>query len=553
MKNRIVWVVLGIFGVAGILLPSAAPVLAQQGPLTVAEESGFTATSLHADVMEFVRELQRLSPNIRVEELCTSTEGRFVPLLVIGDPVPVSPADLSHDDRAVVYIQANIHAGEVEGKEAAQMLARDILLGGTPDYLDRLVILICPIFNSDGNDKISTSNRRSQHGPEQGVGIRYNGQNLDLNRDGVKMESPEVQGLVRNALIRWDPVFFLDSHTHNGSYHREPITWTWGLNPNGDREIISYIERTLFPWITDRMREEYETLTLPHGDFMNAREPEQGWVPLGPQPRYLSNYVGLRNRIAVLNEQYPYVDFETRVRGAYHLFLSFLDFFHEYRDEAMQLVREADRRTIERGVDPTPEDVFIVEYDREPIDQRLTILGYEMEMTETAGGRQRYRPTDREATYRDVPYFARYTDARSVSRPYAYLIPLMDAEILGKLRQHGITVEQLLEPTVLTVETFILASVEGAGRLNQGHYNTTVSGEYQTSQFGFPAGSMVVRTGQALGDVVTCLLEPESDDGLVYWNFFDRYLASQWGGGAGPCPIYKLLTPANLVTEPLER
>jgi hypothetical protein len=286
---------------------------------------------------------------------------------------------------------------------------------------------------------------------------------------------------------------------------------------------------------------------------MNSRDPEEGWVPLGPQPRYLSNYVGLRNRISVLNEQYPYVDFETRVRGAYNLFLSFLDFFHEFRDETVQLVREADRRTISRGVNPTPRDVFIVEYDREPIDQRLTILGYEMEMTETAGGRQRYRPTDREATYRDVPYFARYTEARSVPRPYAYLVPFMDAEIVRKIQQHGVTVERLLEPTVLSVESFMLASVEGAGRLNQGHYTTSVQGEYQASEVEFPAGSMVVRTGQALGDVVTYLLEPESDDGLVYWNYFDRYLASQWGRGGGPCPIYKLLEPANLMTETLKR
>ena len=139
-----------------------------QGPVTVAEASGYTATSLHADVMEFVTELQRVSPLVRVESMGTSTEGRTIPLLVIGDPAPRSPIDLRYDDRAVVYIQANIHAGEVEGKEAAQMLARDLVLGKTADYFDKLVILIAPIFNSDGNEKISPDNRRNQHGPEQG-------------------------------------------------------------------------------------------------------------------------------------------------------------------------------------------------------------------------------------------------------------------------------------------------------------------------------------------------------------------------------------------------
>ncbi|MDH5198124.1 MAG: M14 family zinc carboxypeptidase, partial [Gemmatimonadota bacterium] len=116
------------------------PATAQTGPLTTAERSGFTATSRHADIMAFIGELQRLSPLVRVERMATSPEGRAVPLIVIGNPVPASPAALRNDDRAVVYIQANIHGGEVEGKEAAQMLARDILLGKTPDYLDRLVL-----------------------------------------------------------------------------------------------------------------------------------------------------------------------------------------------------------------------------------------------------------------------------------------------------------------------------------------------------------------------------------------------------------------------------
>ncbi len=301
-----------------VLLTAVVPLTAQQGPLTVAEASGFTATSRQADVISFIHELQQVSPLVRVEHIGTTAEGRQIPMLILGDPVPASPADLRYDDRAVVYFQANIHAGEVEGKDAALMLARDIVLGTTPSYLDRLVILIVPNFNPDGNEKISTDNRRSQHGPEDGVGIRYNGQNLDLNRDGIKLETPEVQGLVQNVLLRWDPVFFLDSHTHNGSYHEEPVTWTWGLNPNGDSGILNYMESTLLRYMTERMRETYGVLTIPHGDFMNVREPTSGWVPLGPEPRYLSNYVGMRNRLSILNEQYPYAEFETRIRGRQH-------------------------------------------------------------------------------------------------------------------------------------------------------------------------------------------------------------------------------------------
>jgi hypothetical protein len=502
--------------------------------------------------LAFVEELQAMSPLVRVETMATSTEGRPLPLIVIGDPVPTSPTDLSYDDRAVVYIQANIHAGEVEGKEAAMMLARDIARGETRYYLDKLVILICPNFNPDGNEKISTRNRSNQVGPEGGVGIRYNGQNLDLNRDGMKLESPEASGLVQNVLGRWDPVFFLDSHTHNGSYHREPVTWTWGLNPNGDPGILEYMADVVLPEITRRTREDYGLLTIPHGDFVNVTDPGAGWIPLGPQPRYLSNYVGLRNRLSVLNEQYPYVDFQTRVEGGYTLFKTFLDFLHENRDEVVALVREADRRTVERGLSDAP-GAFAVEFENRPIDYRITIEGYEMEVVETEGRRPRARPTETLTTYSDVPYLADWVPTKTVRWPNGYVITVGDEGVIQALLRHGITVERLTQPATLSVEQFTVSEVTGAGRLNQGHYNTMVTGEYATVEREFPAGTYLVTTAQALGAVAASLLEPESDDGMVYWNFFDRYLAAQWGGAPQVYPVFKLLAPTSLATERIPR
>jgi len=522
---------------------------AQQGPLTIAESTNFAATSRFADAVRFIKELQSQSAKIGVETLCISTEGRRVPMLVIGDPLPSSPADLKYDDRAVVYFQANIHAGEAEGKEAALMLARDLIQGKTTNYLDKLVVLIVPIFNADGNEKISPRNRTRQVGPEQGVGIRYNGQNLDLNRDGMKLESPEASGLVQNVLLRWDPILFFDSHTHNGSYHQEPVTWTWGLNPNGDNTLLDYMADSMMSALNRHMSEKYNTLCIPHGDFMDVRDPEKGWVPLGPQPRYLSNYVGLRNRLSVLNEQYPYADFETRVRGSYNLYLSFLDFCHAHRDEIVAMLKEADRRTIERGMNPSPDDVFIVEYGREPVRDRLTIEGYEMELTEIQGRRPRVRPTERKKTYSNVPYYARYTPSRTVRLPRAYLIPVRVPEVVGKLRQHGVTVERLTENQKLGVESFTLAEITPSSRLNQGHYTNSVKGEYAMEEVEFAAGTFYVGMAQPLANVASYLLEPESDDGLLVWNFFDRFLAAQWGGGRRKYPVYKLHQPVNLVKE----
>lgn len=540
---RLTLATIAVFGCLSALV-------AQEGPLTVAESSSFKATSRHSDVMEFVRALQRQSSNIRVETLCISAEGKQIPLLVIGDPVPSSPADLRWDDRAVVYIQANIHAGEVEGKEAALMLARDLLQGKTANYFDELVILVVPIFNADGNDKISQDNRRNQKGPEHGVGIRYNGQNLDLNRDGLKLETPEVRGLIQNALIKWDPVFFLDAHTHNGSYHQEPVTWTWGLNPNGDRTLVDYASDVMWPAVDKLMREKYDVMTVPHGDFMDPRDPEKGWVPLGPQPRYLSNYVGLRNRLSVLNENYPYADYETRVRGCYKLYLAFLDFLHANKDDIVAMVKKADQETIARGLNPTADDVFIVEYDREPIQQTFTILGYEMEVEEREDRPwPRVTPTETKRTYSNVPYYAKYTAKRTVRLPRGYFITAQDTKVIEKLQQHGIVVERLVEPVKVNVEAFSVTEVKGAERLNQGHYPNTVTGDVSQKTMEFPTGTFFVSLAQPLAPVASYLLEPESDDGLVVWNFFDRYLAQQWRRGPREHKVYKLYDKANLVKE----
>jgi len=260
-------------GLALILISITSFSQTKKRPLTVAEASEFTATSRYADVMEFIRHLQKQSSMIRVETLCRSTEGRAVPLLVIGNPAPTSPLDLHRSGKAAVYLQANIHAGEVEGKEASLMLARDILLSETPPYLDKLVILIAPIFNADGNEKISPENRRNQVGPEKGVGVRYNGQNLDLNRDSMKLESPELRGLVQNVLLRWDPVLLVDCHTTNGSYHEEPVTYSWILNPNSDSSIIQYMRDRMLPSIKKILMEKYATLSIPYGNFMDFEEP----------------------------------------------------------------------------------------------------------------------------------------------------------------------------------------------------------------------------------------------------------------------------------------
>jgi hypothetical protein len=530
-------------------VPPAPP----SGPKTTAEATDYAATSTYADVIAFVRGLQKLSPLVRVETISTSTEGRDVPLLVIGKPLPEDPLALRYDKRIVVYFQANIHAGEVEGKEAALMLARDILLDPKLPYLDKIVLLIAPIFNADGNDKMDPRNRRGQVGPEKGSGVRHNGQNLDLNRDSMKLESPELRGLVRNVLLRWDPLLFVDCHTTDGSYHQEPVTYSWPLCPNGDPAVLRYARDKMLPAVDAALEKKYGTLAVPYGDPMDFRDMEKGWQTFGHQPRYMTNYAGLRDRLSVLIENYNYADFKTRVAGNYHMLQSLLDYCAANAAELQKLVADADARTVQSGLAPKETDTFGLDIEVQPLPGKISVQGYEMEAPPAAEGAPqgpfpRMRPTDRKKTY-VMPYYADFVAKRSVRLPYAYLIPIAGTDILDKLRQHGIAVERLTEAATLETEAFRLKEIKGAERLYQGHRTNTVKGEYAVETREFPKGTLLVRTAQPLGRLAAYLLEPESDDGLLVWNFFDKDIVSQWGGGAQTYPVYKLYAPQNLASE----
>ncbi len=537
--------------VAPVPPPPPAPA---SGPKTTAEATDYAATSTYEDVLAFVRDLQKLSPLVRVETICTSAEGRDVPLLVIGKPLPEDPLALRYDKRVVVYFQANIHAGEVEGKEATLMLARDIVLDPKLPYLDKVVLLIAPIFNADGNDKMDPRNRMGQVGPEKGSGVRHNGQGLDLNRDAMKLESPEMRGLARNVLGRWDPLLLVDCHTTDGSFHQEPVTYSWPLCPNGDPAVLKYARDKMLPAVDAALEKKYGTLSVPYGDPMDFRDMEKGWRTFGHEPRYMTNYVGLRDRLSVLIENYSYADFRTRVAGNYHMLQALLDYCWANSAELQKLVADADARTVQAGLAPGEADTFGLDIDVRPLPGQISVQGYEMEAPAASaegapqGPFPRMRPTDRKKTY-TMPYYADFFAKRSVRLPFAYLIPLAGTEVFDKLRQHGIAVERLSEPATVETEAFRLKEIKGAERLYQGHRTNAVKGDYAVEKREFPKGTLLVRTAQPLGRLAAYLLEPESDDGLLVWNFFDRDIVSQWGRGAQTYPVYKLYVPQNLAAE----
>jgi len=534
-----------------LIFYSGTFVLSQVRLQTKAEISDFKSTSDYNDVMTFIDQLKQTSKLIRVETIAQSAEGRSVPLLIIGKPLPKSPVQIANDSRIVIYIQANIHAGEVEGKEACLMFARDLVSEKDPELLKNVILLICPNFNPDGNEKISPRSRPYQNGPVNGVGVRYNGQFLDLNRDGMKAESPEVRGVITRIFNTWDPAVFMDCHTTNGSYHVEPVTFTWMVNPNGDNSLISYMRSKMIPEMSRMLLDKYKVENCYYGEFNNMMNPENGWFYDAAEPRYMSNYYGLRNRLGILNENYVYADFKSRVWGCYYLIKSLAEYASSHKDEIKSMLKDVDAETIQRGMNPAVTDSFAIEYKVKPLPEKVTIKTYEVEMTTDANGRRRPQKTDRQKNV-TVPYYIDYYPSKNVKFPFAYLLTVNDQEVTGLLKAQGIRVEQLINLSKIEVERFEITELKGALRLNQGHYTNTIKGRIIKDTIDFPAGTLVIRTAQPLANLASYLLEPQSNDGLMTWNYFDRYLVPQWGMGYYPYPVYKILYRTEIMTRLVE-
>jgi dipeptidyl-peptidase-4 len=225
--------------------------------------------------------------------------------------------------------------------------------------------------------------------------------------------------------------------------------------------------------------------------------------------------------------------------GCYGLLNSIADFAASHSDEIRSLIKESDKKTIDRGLNPASTDSFPIQYIGKPLQNKVTIKTYEVDVVTDAAGRETYKKSDRKKTVH-VPYTARYEATLSVQFPFAYLVNVSDPLVISLLQKHGIQVSQLSKNQGFDVETFKLSDLKAESKLNQGHFNQTAAGVWTDEHREFKAGTFVIRTAQPLANVASYLLEPQSNDGLLKWNFLDRYLVPQWGRGFNPFPVYKI-------------
>ena len=493
---------------------------------TVAESSAWRATSTHAQVVQLCRQLERASPRVHMLEVGTTVEGRSLPLLVLAEPPVETPDQVG--DRLVAFAWGGIHSGEVCGKPATLMLARELGLAADPALLESVVVLFLPLLNADGNERMSPDNRPGQKGPELGMGIRPNAQGLNINRDWTKLETPEAWAVV-DVLNRWDPDVAMDLHTTNGSRHQYVLTYDAPRNPASDDGLRTFARDVMLPEVSRRMQAETGYKSTFYGNF---RRGNTQWRTYPAQLRYSTHYLGMRHHIGLLSEAYSYAEYEDRVRGTAAFVRHCFQFAAEHKDRIEAL------RVASKQHGGSRDGALSLRQESKLSEQPVAVLGY-------AGGRG--EPQGEPRTY-EVRYDGVSESTLAVELPPAYLFPPSFGQVAETLTIHGITVDVLREEASLEVEVYRIDAIERDSRAYEKHRMVAVEVTPRTESRRLPAGAYVVRTAQPLGRLAAYLLEPRSEDGLCAWNFFDDPLTE--GGDFG---VVRLSGDLELTTAPLGR
>lgn len=507
-------VLAALLAILGPLLATSA-LAADEGtrsgelPRTRPERTENAETSTIEDVRAFLDVLAERGGPHRVGTLGVSEQGRVIPLVVTADPMVADGAAARASGRIVVYVQANIHGGEVEGKEAVLRLLREISAGEHASWLERCVLVWTPVYNVDGNEAWGEvlRNRRHQNGPER-VGLRPNGGGLDLNRDCLKAESPEMRAALAGIYRTWDPHVVLDLHTTNGTRHGYTLTYAPPLHPDTEAGVLTYSRDTLLPEVRTRMRRDHGEETQDYGN-VEPREDARGWYTFSPYGRYVTNYVGLRNRIAVLSEATSYLPFGTRITSTHRFVATVLDVVTENAGEVAALCRAADERVAAGDLPP-------LGLAFEPVSRGEETIPLEHPDEElppyTAPGRM---------TEETLPVFDRFrsTETRALPRG-GYWIPAAESKLLALLRRHGIEVDPCRTDRPLDVEEFRVTAARRPSRPFQGHRMLSVDGGWSAAEL--PAerasGGFVVTAAQPLAILAFHLLEPDDRDSAVAWE-----------------------------------
>ena len=487
---------------------------------TIAEQSGFQKTGRYDEVIRLCDEFQRAYPKqVRCQQFGKTPEGRPMMSLIVSGTGTFTSAQAKKQNLPVVLIQGGIHAGEIDGKDAGFLALRELLQNKiATGALRKEVLIFVPVFNVDGHERFGRWNRPNQIGPEE-MGWRTTAQNLNLNRDYVKADAPEMQAMLR-LVNDWDPLAYVDLHVTDGAKFQHDVSIQVEPVHSGDESL----QKTGTQFRDNVIKDITAQGSSPHSFYMSFAvddDPSSGFIDSVPPPRFSNGYFQLRNRFGMLVETHSWKDYPTRVRITHNTIVSVINQIAEHGSDWLKLAHEADARSeklagksVALTYKTTDESHLIqfqgYQYTREPSEISGTLMT---------------RYDDTKPQIWEVPLRDTIVADISVTAPQAgYLVPAAFADLVAaKLKQHDIMYSVLRKPlNHVDVETFRADKATFSNKSFEGHQMLAVQGSWKNETRDLVGGALFVPIAQAKARLVMALLEPQAEDSLAAWGEFNN-------------------------------
>lgn len=478
--------------------------------ITPSEKSALRATPSYAETIAWLKKLDDASPAVQMVTIGRTAGGYDIWMVIASSEGAFTAEKIRASQRPTVLAQAGIHGGEIDGKDAGMMLLRDITVRGNKrELLDNANVLFVPILNVDGHERASRFARINQRGPEV-MGWRTNAQNLNLNRDYTKLETTEVQAIVR-VINEYDPDLYFDLHVTDGADYQYDVTFggvgTFGHSPSGAK----WMEEIYTPAVSTALKAMGHVPGLLAVATFDPKNPHAGIYDWPPGARLSNPYGDARHLPTILVENHSLKPYDRRVLGTYVLL-----------ETTMRLLgREAGSLRAAIDTDRARRvEVLPLAWETSRTGDPVEFLGIEAEVkpSEISGDLQE-RYTGNHYSMK-LPYRRGMNVIASVKAPVAWWIPLAWSHIAEKLKMHGIRVEQIDTPRELEVEMYRFSDAKLDASWNEGRVEVSAKAIPERRKELFPAGSFRVPTDQPLGDLAAVLLEPDSPDSFFQWGYF---------------------------------
>ncbi len=486
------------------------------------ERSNGRATFTYDETMAYCRRLDAASKWIRFESFGRSAQGRDLPLLIVDKDGDFTAEKSHRRGKAIVLVQAGIHSGEIDGKDAGLMLVREMAITRErASLLDEVTFVFIPIYNVDGHEIVAPYNRVNQDGPEN-AGFRATANALNLNRDYMKADAPETRAWLRlwNA---WDPDFLVDCHVTDGADYPYVVTYLVEWYANQDPGVATWLGNAYVPDLWRRM----ETSGFPlmhYTEFRKAHDPQSGIKMYASTPRFSTGYAALANRPALLVETHMMKDYPTRVRATHAIVLHTMELVG--RDAA--LLRRTHTEADQRAASVSGRAQIPLEFETDYSESTMIDFdgyAYDAVKSEISGGTW-YRYTQTPKRYR-IPLFDRQKVTFETTAPRQYVIPAEWTDVVERLQAHGVAVTRLEVPRTMRVQAMRLEKPIWATKPFEGRHTVTYEIVTRDDTRRFPAGTVVVDMAQRRARIAMNLLEPGAPDALVQWGFFDTIFESK--------------------------